>query len=81
MVRPVLSLDTNITVCRTVKTFHETFNHGPKTIRQAIADGDLTTSSGTVSVKLEVVDGEHAGATPYLDSDGVWRAFFQHVSA
>ncbi len=79
MNHPKLGLDTMVIVERTVKAFGDRNEHGPKTIAQAIKDGDLSTSSGTVSVAVTVADGPHEGANAYQSRDGVWRAQYNPV--
>lgn len=37
------------------------FEHGPKTVSQALKNNDLTTSSGTVSVSITIASGEYSG--------------------
>lgn len=72
---PTLAKNTLVTVFRTVKGFHEkTQEHGPKTLKQAIADKDMPTHQGTVWVSVRVESGPHKGANAYEDSNGTWRA-------
>lgn len=70
---PKISAETLVIVSRTVKAFNETNERGPKTIAQAVRDGDMTSSSGTVGVRFTIADGEHAGANAYM-SNGSWFA-------
>ena len=76
---PKLSTATVVTITRTVKAFRERNEYGPKTIAQAVRDGDLTESSGTVSVTVRVASGEHEGANVYRDSSGTWRAQYDPI--
>ena len=71
---PKLATSTLVTIHRTVKSFGEVNEHGPKTIAQAVRHGDLTTSSGTVYVRITVAAGPHTGANVYQDRAGAWRA-------
>jgi len=71
---PIIPNSTQVIVWRTVTAFRETNQLGPKTIACAMRDGDMTNSSGTVSVRVEIVDGPHAGANAWTDGGGVWVA-------
>lgn len=71
---PKIKKTTQVLITRTVVSTRARYEYGPKTISQAIRDNDFTTSSGTVWVRAEVVDGPYAGATVYFDGNGVPRA-------
>lgn len=47
-----IPFDTPLIITRLVKQFGERHEHGPKTYAEAVADNDLTTSSGTVMVSI-----------------------------
>ena len=77
---PKISVNTLVIVRRTVKSFNDSNERGPKTIRQAVIDGDLTNSSGTVRVCLTVAEGEHEGATAIRSNDGRWYASYDPLT-
>lgn len=77
---PEISVNTVVVVRRTVKQFRDTNEQGPKTIHQAVRDGDLDSSSGTVSVEFVVADGEHAGANAYQSKNGRWHAQYDPLT-
>lgn len=77
---PEIDVNTRVIVRRTVKQFNESNERGPKTIRQAVLDGDLERSSGTVRVAFIVADGEHSGASAYRSNNGRWYAQYDPLT-
>jgi hypothetical protein len=73
---PQIPRSTSVQVIRTINTFGERIECPVQTIQQAITDNDLTTSGGSVSVQVAIVDGPHAGASAYEDENHVWRAHY-----
>lgn len=77
---PEINANTRVIVRRTVKQFNDSNERGPKTIRQAVLDGDLKRSSGTVRVELIVADGEHSGASAHRETNGRWYAQYDPLT-
>lgn len=62
-----ISKTTMVTVSRQVKAFptQQPSVWGPMSIDKALKSGHMTTSSGTVSVTVTVVEGEHKGCSAF----------------
>lgn len=75
MTNPKFSKTNLVTVTRNVK---QSLNcdpniWGPMPLDEAIKSGHLTTSGGTVSVRIAAHGGEFDGANVYCDANGVYR--------